>query len=160
MKCSFSISTSISIREDQKEKLETCCRELEVSTDILLGQLCYRAVKTFCNTLRDNRAMEYQERGLGIISVPVTFNSCDHNFIHCWSHCCKKSVSLLLALAIDLFLDEIMAKGINHVEIIHLRNIEKNSYRKPYEKSFSYMQKIEKNGKKREYKMKLTRRTG
>jgi hypothetical protein len=61
--------------------------------------------------------------------MPVHFYSADHEYMHGNRLGSKISVSKLIAMAIDLYLDEIMEKGINDIEMAYLRK-NQNSYNK------------------------------
>lgn len=122
------VYTSITLPEDLKIKLESCAHDLGVDTARLLSVLCYKVLKFVPKKARCLQAVEYQERGWNYEITPVCFFAEDHEFLHAQRYACKVSVSKLLVCAMVMFLDEIMEKGINEMEIAQLRVIQ-NSYK-------------------------------
>ncbi len=148
------VYTSINIDIELKERLDLCAQKLDVDMIELLSVLCFKAGKYVCTETQCLETVEYQERGNNYEIVPVWFFAADHEYMHSNRLACKVSVSMLLSCAMVMFLDEIMEKGINQLEIALLRKIQ-NSYKK---KSYSFRNfelNITKNDKFVEYIMKM-----
>lgn len=148
------VYTSISICKKRRAKLRQCAKALGIEKPILLSALCYKAGLHVAKSVKHFQTVEYQERGDQYVPMPVHFFSADHEFMHANRLAAKVSVSLLLAIAIDHFLDEIMENGINPIEIAHLRVIE-NSYK---EKSYylrNFTLNITRNDQFEEFIMKM-----
>lgn len=148
------VLTSINICEEKWRKFKECAERTGVSETILLSVLCYKAGSFVCKDALYLKKIDYQARGASYKIMPVSFFAADHEYMHSARLARKISVSKLLACAIDLFLDEIIEKGINPMEIAHLRVIQ-NSYEK---KSFSIRNEtftITKNDQFNEYIMKM-----
>lgn len=148
------VYTSISISNSQWKRFDSCAASLGVSRTVLLSTLCYKAGLHVCRVVKSLKTVEYQERAGEYRSMPVHFFSADHEYMHGNRLASKVSVSKLLALAMDLFLDEIMEKGINQMEIAHLRVIQNTYKKKSYQiRNFSF--DIIKNDQFEEYIMKM-----
>lgn len=148
------VYTSISISDDRYDKFKECVLKLGVDEALVLSVLCYKAGRFVCKEVKSFQTVKYQKRSSEYLIKAVRFLAPDHEYIHANRLACKLSVSRLLAWAIDLFIDEIMEKGINPMEIAHLRIIE-NSYQK---KSFflrNLTLKIIKDDQFQEYKIKM-----
>lgn len=154
MKQSKIVYTSISISEERYLKFKSCALRLDVEEARLLSVLCYKAGIAVCNELRSLQSIDYQPRNGGYKIRPVHFLSADHEYMHSKRLACKVSVSKLLSLAIDLFIDEIMEKGINTIEIAHLRVIQ-NTYRKKSHFIRNLSFEITQNSQFDEYVMKM-----
>lgn len=148
------VNTSISLNAKRRSKFENCARLLGVDKALLLSALCYKAGKFLCNEARNFQAVEYQQRGEKCEIMPVSFLASDHEFMLGNRLACKISVSKLLALAIDLFLEEIAEKGINPIEIAFLHVIQ-NSYEKKSYLIRNYSLKIINNDQFQEFSMKM-----
>ncbi len=148
------VYTSIYLSKRLKNKLAQCVKELNVDEAELLSVLCYKAGKFVCKKAKYFKTVEYQERGQDYDIVPVYFFTSDHEYMHANRLGCKISVSKLLACAMVMFLDEIMEKGINRLEIAQLKIIQ-DSYDQKSHFIRNYMFKIVKNDQFHEYKMKL-----
>ncbi len=148
------IYTSLNLPVFLKMKLQMCVQKLNSNETDLLSVLCYKAGKFVCKETKYLQTIDYQERGADYEITPVWFFASDHEYMHSCRLACKVSVSKLLASAMALFLDEIMEKGINQLEIAQLR-IKKNSYRKKSYFMRNIMFKITKNDQFQEYEMKL-----
>ncbi len=151
------IYTSLNLSMDLKNKLQLCAETLNVHMIELLSVLCYKAGKYVCKEAQCLQTVEYQERGEEYEILPVYFFASDHEYMHACRLSCKVSVSKLLSCAMVLFLDEIMEKGINQMEIAQLRIIE-NSYKKKKYIIRNYVFNITKNDQFQEYKMKMRMR--
>ncbi len=126
------VYTSICLTESLKSKLDLCAKKLDVDKAELLSVLCYKAGMFICTEAQYFQTVEYQERGRDYKIVPVYFFASDHEYMHSNRLACKVSVSKLLACAMVLFLDEIMEKGINQMEIAQLRMIQHSYTEKTY----------------------------
>lgn len=154
MKHNDTVYTSICICEDKSSKLKACTEKLGVSETQLLSILCYKAGMFICKEARCFKTIEYQKRDKTYKIKPVRFFASDHEYMHSHRLACKVSVSLLISFAIDLFLDEIMKKGINPIEIAHLRALQNSYKQKSYNlRNFSF--KITNNCQFEEYSMKI-----
>ncbi len=149
------VYTSLCLPEELNDKLEHCAYTLSVDITCLLSVLCYKAGKYICKEAVSLQTVEYQERGKKYKIVPVYFFSADHEYIHANRLACKVSVSKLLVAAMYMFLDEILEKGINQMEIAQLRVIQ-NSYKKKTCKIRNFTFKITKSSVFEEYMMKMT----
>ncbi len=148
------IYTSLNLSTNLKNKLKTCAHSLGVDMAQLLSVLCYKAGKFVCTEARCLQVIEYQERNNDYEITPVYFFASDHEYMHANRLACKVSVSKLLSRAMVLFLDEIMEKGINQMEIAQLRIIQNNYKRKTYFlRNLTF--KINKNNQFEEYIMKM-----
>lgn len=124
--------TSLYLSESLRSKLDLCVEKLEVDPSTLLSVLCYKAGKYVCTEAKCFKLVEYQERGGDYEITPVCFFAADHEYMHANRLVCKVSVSKLLSCAMVLFLDEIMEKGINQLELILLQKIQNSYKRKPH----------------------------
>lgn len=148
------IYTSIYISMKRRLKFEECARRLGVDEVMLFSALCYKAEKHVYKDALSFQTVDYQERGDCYSVKSVFFYPSDHEFLASGRLACKASASLILARAIDLFLDEIMKHGITPVELAYLRK-KQNSYQK---KTYSFNNvtlKITKNDQFSEYIMKM-----
>lgn len=148
------VFTSISISQNRQKKFEECIAKFEITDSELLSVLCYKAGVSISKKIKYLQSVEYQERGGDYSSKAVHFYVADHEFIHSHRLACKVSVSHLLALAIDLFLDEIMENGINPIEIAYLR-VFQNSYKEKSHYIRNLTFSITKNNQFEEYIMKI-----
>ncbi len=148
------VYTSLNIHTELKTRLELCAQKLDVDMIDLLSVLCFKAGKYVCTEAQCLDTVEYQGRGEDYEITPVWFYASDHEYMHANRLSCKVSVSKLLACAIILFLDEILEKGINPMEIAQLR-IMQNSYKKKTYKIRNFSFKITKNDQFEQYKMKM-----
>ncbi len=148
------VYTSISLSEKLKTKLKRCVQKLDVDEAKLLSVLCYKAGKYVSTQARCLQTVDYQDRGQGYEITPVWFFASDHEYMHACRLSSKTSVSKLLACAMAMFLDEIMEKGINQLEIAKLRVI-KNSYNEKFYNIRNYIFNIHKNDQFEEYIMKM-----
>ncbi len=148
------VYTSLYITKELKSKIKQCVQELDIEEIDLLSVLCFKAGKFLCSEAQCFQTVDYQERGKDYEIMPVYFYAADHEYIHSNRLSCKVSVSKLLSFAMVLFLDEIMQKGINQMEIAQLRIIE-NSYKKKSFKIRNFSGKITKNDQFEEYIMKM-----
>ncbi len=123
------VYTSLYLSERLRNRLEICALELDVDESELLSVLCYKAGKFLCKHANYLQTVEYQNRGGDYEITPVYFFASDHEYIHSCRLACKVSVSKLLSCAIVMFIDDILEKGINQMEIAQLRIIQ-NSYQK------------------------------
>ncbi len=144
------IYTSLNLSMHLKTRLHFCAQKLNVSMTELLSVLCYKAGKYICTKAQCFQTIEYQDRGADYEIVPVYFFAADHEYMHSNRLACKVSVSKLIACAIVMFLDEIMEKGINQLEIAQLRIIQ-NSYRKKSYSIRNFSLKITKKGQFEKY---------
>lgn len=124
--------TSLYLSESLRTKFDLCAEKLGVKKWELLSALCYKAGTFLCRETQCFQVVDYQERGKDYVITPVCFCSSDHEYMHANRLACKVSVSKLLAGAMELFLDEILEKGINQMEIAHLQVIENNYKQKSY----------------------------
>lgn len=148
------VYTSISISNERSIRLKECGRKLCVVEYRLLSVLAYKAGMLVCKEAKCFQTTEYQKRGDDYQILPVRFFCADHEYLHANRLACKISVSKLISIAIDLFLDEIMENGINPMEIAHLRVIE-NSYKKKSYNIRNFSFKITKSDQFDEYIMKM-----
>ncbi len=148
------VYTSLYLSERLRNKLKLCSKTLDVEVTDLLSVLCYKAGKSVCREAQCFKTVDYQEQGKDYVITPVYFYSSDHEYMHANRLACKVSVSKLLACAMHLFLDEIMEKGINPLEIAQLQ-IKKNSYKKNTYKIRNFILNITKYDHFEEYKMKM-----
>ncbi len=148
------VYTSINLHVKLKNKLELCAQKLDVDVTKLLSVLCYKAGRFVCKEAHCFQTVNYQDRGEDYEIMPVYFFSSDHEYIHANRLACKVSVSKLLSIAIVLFLDEIMEKGINQMEIDKLRVIQ-HSYSKKSYYIRNFILKITKNNQFHEYMMRM-----
>ncbi len=148
------VYTSISLSDKLKSNLELCAQKLGVDMIELLSVLCYKAGKYVCKEAQCLDTVEYQERGENYEIMPVWFFASDHEYIHACRLSCKVSVSKLLACAIVMFLDEIMEKGINQLEIAQLQIIQ-NSYNKKTYSMRNFVFNITNNEQYNVYKMRI-----
>lgn len=146
--------TSICLTVEMKNKLEMCMQKLDVDMTELLSVLCFKAGKFVCSEAHCLKTVEYQDRGQGYEITPVYFFAADHEYMHANRLACKVSVSKLLACAMVMFLDEIMEKGINQMEIAQLRIIQ-NSYNKKTYTMRNFIVKLNKNDQFQDYIMKM-----
>jgi hypothetical protein len=148
------VYTSISIDYVRKSKFKECAGKLGVSNPMLLSVLAFKAGIHIAKVVRCLKSVEYQDRSGGYKPMPVNFFDADHEYLHSCRLSSKISVSKLIALAIDLFIDELMKNGINPLEIAMLRK-KKNSYTKKsyYCRNFSFS--TDKNDQFQEYIMKI-----
>ncbi len=154
MSKSGKVYTSINLPSTLSEKLDLCVEKLGVDKTELLSVLCYKAGKFVCSEVHCLQTVDYQERGKDYEIVPVYFFSSDHEYMHANRLACKVSVSKLLVCAMVLFLDEIMEKGINQMEIAHLQIIQHSYKKKSYNiRNFSF--KITKTHVFEKYMMKM-----
>lgn len=121
--------TSLYLSDDLHNKLDLCVEKLGIDKCELLSVLCYKAGTYVCKEIKYFKTVEYQDRGGDYEITPVCFFAADHEYMHSNRLACKVSVSKLLACAMALFLDEIMEKGINQMELVQLQMIQ-NSYKK------------------------------
>lgn len=157
MKNNDLIYTSISISKEREHLLKECAKKLDIDFPTLLSILCYKAGRYCCDKFISFKTVDYQKRGDDYVNMPVLFFASDHEYIHGHRHACKVSVSFLLALAIDRFINEIMEKGINQVELAHLRVIQ-NSYKKKTYGVRDLELSTNQNAQFREFVMKITHR--
>lgn len=150
----MNIYTSISISDLRWKKFRECLAEHAVDEIELLSVLCYKAGRFVCQDVRYLKSIKYQKRGGSYRCRPVHFASADHEYMHGLRLSGKVSVSRLISLAIDLFIDQIMQKGINPVEIAHLRVIQ-NTYKQKTFFMRNLTFKITKNNDFEEYEMKI-----
>ncbi len=148
------IFTSITLSKKLKNKVDLCVKTLGIDKTDLLSVLCYKAGKFVCPETRSFKTVEYQDRGGDYEIVPVFFFASDHEYMHGCRLSCKVSVSKLLACAMVMFLDEIMEKGINQMEIAQLRIIQ-NSYNKKTYTMRNFIVKLNKNDQFQDYIMKM-----
>ncbi len=146
--------TSICLTVEMKNKLEMCMQKLDVDMTELLSVLCFKAGKFVCSEAHCLKTVEYQDRGQGYEITPVYFFAADHEYMHANRLACKVSVSKLLACAMVMFLDEIMEKGINPLELAQLHKIQ-NSYKKKSYIMRNFTVNITKNNQFEEYIMKM-----
>lgn len=121
--------TSLYLSECLRNKFDLCAEKLGVDKCELISVLCYKAGAYICTETRCFQVVDYQERGGDYEITPVFFYASDHEYMHANRLACKVSVSKLIACAMELFLDEIMEKGINQMELVKLQIIQ-NSYKK------------------------------
>ncbi len=148
------VYTSLNLPVELISKLDLCVQKLGVKKTELLSVLCYKAGKYVCNDVRCLQTVEYQERGGDYEITPVYFFAADHEYMHANRLSCKVSVSKLLAYAMVMFLDEIIEKGINQMEIARLRVIQ-HSYRKKTYSVRNFIFDLSKNDQFEEYIMKM-----
>jgi hypothetical protein len=151
------IFTSISISDERLDLFNRCMEEHTLDAVTLLSVLCYKAGMYFSENEKGRQSIDYQDRGCSYSTVPVFFYAADHEYIHACRLSSKISVSKLLALANDLFINELIEKGINPLEIARLRVVQ-NSYKK---KSFiirNFTCHIEKNDQYYEYGIKIRKK--
>ncbi len=148
------IFTSINLPKCLSNRLKLCAKKHNLDMPELLSVLCYKAGKFVCTEAQCLQVIEYQERGKDYKITPVWFFAADHEYMHSNRLACKISVSKLLACAMVMFLDEIMEKGINQLEIAQLHIIH-NSYKKKSCKIRNFTFKISKNNQFEEYMMKM-----
>jgi hypothetical protein len=148
------IKTSISISPEYYRRFKECSLILGVDEEKLLSVLCYKAGTVITHKVSSLKAVEYQERACIYDIQPVRFFAADHEFMHANRLSSKVSVSKLIALAIQMFIDEIMEQGINPMEIAHLRVIQ-NSYNKKTYYLRNFTAKIIKCDEFEEYQMKM-----
>lgn len=122
------VYTSLYLPVKLKSQLYACSEKLNVDLCDLLSILCFKASNFVSTKTQVFQTVEYQERGEDYEITPVYFFAADHEFMHSNRLARKVSVSKLLSCAMAMFLDEIMEKGINQMEIVRLRVIE-NSYK-------------------------------
>lgn len=126
---------------------------LEVDEWILFSVLCSRAKGLMSKHAKSFKRVGYQKRGVGYEVMPVYLLKADHEYMHCKRLAGKVSVSRMFALAIDLFLEEILEKGINDTEVVLIRK--KNSYQKQTYSIRNLTIEICKNNKFEEFIMKM-----
>ncbi len=148
------VYTSINIPEKMKRKLEYCADKLDIDMSLLLSVLCYKAGTFVCKEAQCFQTVDYQDRGGNYKIMPVWFYAYDHEYIHACRLSCKVSVSKLLVCAMVMFLDEIIEKGINHMEIVHLQKMQ-HSYKKKSYIIRNFSLNITKNTQFEEYIMKM-----
>jgi hypothetical protein len=148
------IYTSISISLERQNKFNLCAEMLCIDKTILLSILCYNAGMTIISSTSHFKAVEYQDRTKEYTSMPLFFFDSDHEFMHAHRLSSKISVSKLIAIAIDKFIDDIMENGINPFELAHLQIIE-NSYKKKSYRICNYSFQIIQNDYFEEYLMKM-----
>ncbi len=148
------VYTSLNLTKQLKTKLKLCAQKLDVDISELLSVLCYKAGKFVCSEAQCLQTVDYQDRGKDYEITPVFFLAADHEYMHSNRLACKVSVSKLLSYAMFMFLDEIMEKGINQLEIAQLR-IKENSYNKKTYFMRNFVFKIQKNQRFEKYIMKM-----
>ncbi len=148
------VHTSLNLSGQLKNKLFICAQKLDVDIEELLSVLCYKAGKYVCTEAKCLQTIEYQERGADYEITPVSFYAADHEYMHSNRLACKVSVSKLLSFAMVLFLDEIMEKGINQMEVAQLRIIQ-NSYKKKSYTMRNFIFELCKNDQFEDYIMKM-----
>jgi hypothetical protein len=121
--------TSICITEKRWKKFVTCAHLLGIDHHTLFSVLCYKGAVVICKKIKTFKNVKYQRRGDGYLKQNIYLSSVDKEFIHAKRFSAKISVSCIFRFAMDRFLDEILEKGINYMEIAHLRIMEKNSSR-------------------------------
>lgn len=146
--------TSLYLSESLRSKLDQCVKITRVDKTTLLSVLCYKAGTFVCKDVQYFKTIEYQERGGDYEITPVYFFAADHEYMHANRLACKVSVSKLLACAMLLFLDEIMEKGINHIELAHFKKIQ-NSYKRETFVFHNFILNITRNDHFEEYKMRI-----
>lgn len=150
--------TSLYLSENLRNKLDLCVEKLGVDQCQLLSVLCYKAGMYVCADFKQFETVEYQERGGDYEITPVCFYSSDHEYMHANRYMFKLSVSKILACAMELFLDEIMEKGINQMELLQLQIIQ-NSYKKKYYKIQNCTIDLTKNDQLEECKMRMRKKS-
>ncbi len=148
------VYTSLNLPVNLISKFELCMQKLDVDKSELLSVLCYKAGKVLCKEVKYFQTVDYQEKGGDYEITPVRFYVSDHEYMHANRLACKVSVSKLLSFAMAMFLDEIMEKGINQMEIAQLRIIQ-HSYKKKSYKIRNFSFNITKNHQFNEYIMKM-----
>lgn len=146
--------TSLYLSKRLSSKLDLCVEKLGVDKKKLLSVLCYKAGTFVCTEVQFLKTVDYQERGDDYEITPVCFFDSDHEYMHAQRLACKVSVSKLLACAMLLYLDEIMEKGINQMELLRLEVV-KNSYKKKSYKIKNCIVDISKNDQFEEYIMQM-----
>ncbi len=148
------VYTSLNLPVNLKNKLKQCAQKLDVDMSQLLSVLCYKAGRFVCAKTHCFQTVDYQDKGANYEILPVYFYSSDHEYMHANRLSCKVSVSKLLACAMFMFLEEIMEKGINQLDIAHLQ-VKKNSYKKKSYFIRNFILTINNNDQFEEYKMKM-----
>lgn len=148
------VYTSLCITRKLRNKLNLCAENLGVDICQLLSVLSYKAGKHVCKNVKLFHVIDYQERGKDYMIMPVYFYAADHEYMHSKRLACKVSVSKILACAMELFLDEIMKKGINQFELGQLQIIQ-NSYKQKKYKFRNFIVNIVNNDQFEKYEMSI-----
>jgi hypothetical protein len=109
-------------------KLKRACFILHLSMTDLLSILIFRGCKAVMNEPSLFTNVAYQPRGERYLIKSVSYYAADKEFFHSHRLLSKFSMSLIIRIALKLFLDDIMKNGYDKAEILASRDNEINNY--------------------------------